>query len=189
MQRMTDEARKQTEKNVPLAYYIAGIYLGLGIDHDEIISCALFGLTKAAAAFDPTRGAKFTTFATRCIHNEIRMFLRKWKPQLANEISLFSVVHRDNNNGDDLLLEDVIGDSSTDFDAALILEEQRVALSEALNRLSKRERMVIAMSYGLDGVREMKQAEIGDAFGVSQSYISRIRKHATYRLKKVMQTA
>lgn len=189
MQRMTDEARKQTEKNVPLAYYIAGSYLGLGIDHDEIISCALFGLTKAAAAFNPTRGAKFATFATRCIHNEIRMFLRKWKPKLANEISLFSVAHRDDNDGGDLLLEGVIEDTSADFVEALILEEQRAELRAALNRLSNRERLVISRRYGLDGGEGMRQIDIADEIGCTQSYTSRIEKCALGRLKEVMQTA
>lgn len=189
MNRTITERNDLIEQNFSLVYYFALKYRFVYYDFDELLSLAQFGLCKAADSYDESRGVKFATYASRCIINEIMLFLRKWGPKLAREISLHNVIHKGRGANDDILLEDVIAVVDDGVLDIMEQKEQRAELRTALDRLSMREKQVIQMRYGLDNGKKQTQKEVSEAFGISQSYVSRIEKQATYRLKEVMLTA
>ena len=178
-----EEARRLLiEHNLRLVVYIARKYENAPASGEDLISIGTIGLIKAIQTFRPEKQIKLATYASRCIQNEILMYLRKTSP-LKSEISIDEPLNTDW-DGNELLLSDVLG---TEEDAAVRpVEEQaeRELLYEAVDRLPAREREIIAMRFGLFGKKEMTQKEVADRMGISQSYISRLEKKIVSKLRK-----
>lgn len=168
--------------NLRLVVYIAKKFESPGAGVEDLISIGTIGLIKAVNTFSLERNIKLATYASRCIENEILMYLRK-SSQLRNEISIDDPLNVDW-DGNELLLSDVLG---TDADIVMRpIEEDvdRSLLSAAIASLSPREKQIITMRFGLGGTREQTQKEVADQLGISQSYISRLEKRIISRLKK-----
>ena len=179
-----DEWAKQQliTHNLRLVVYIAKKFDSTGINVEDLISIGTIGLIKAVNTFVPSKGIKLATYASRCIENEILMFLRK-NQNRRHELSIDEPLNSDG-DGNELLLSDVLG---TDGDTVMRpLEEDvdRSLLAAALQTLSDREKQIITMRFGLGGGEERTQKEVADHLGISQSYISRLEKRIISRLKK-----
>ena len=179
----SEEARlKLIERNLRLVVYIAKRFDNTGIDLEDLISIGTIGLIKAVGSFRPDKNIKLATFASRCIENEILMYLRKIS-RSRTEVSLDEPLNVDW-EGNVLLLSDVLG---TDPDAIYRDVEQsaeKEMLRESFSRLPERERKIVELRFGLDGKEEMTQKEIAEMMGISQSYISRLEKKIVSSLKK-----
>jgi len=172
------------EHNLRLVVYIARRFENTGINVEDLISIGTIGLIKAINTYNPEKKIKLATYASRCIENEILMYLRKSSSQ-RGEVSLDEPLGSDW-DGNELLLSDVLG---TDPDAVMRpLEEDadREMLALAIGRLSEREREIVVMRFGLNGGGEKTQKEVADLMGISQSYISRLEKRIINRLRKEM---
>lgn len=170
------------EHNLRLVVYIAKRFQNTGMDMDDLISVGTIGLIKAVGSFSPDKNVKLATFASRCIENEILMYLRR-SAKIKNEISFDEPLNVDA-EGNELALSDVMG---TDSDMVYKRIENGVEndlLKEALGKLNKRERAIMELRYGLNGEEEKTQKEVADMMGISQSYISRLEKKIIVRLKK-----
>ena len=170
------------EHNLRLVVYIAKKFEGAGADGDDLVSVGTIGLIKAIDSFRPDKNIKLATYASRCIENEILMYLRRLS-RIRQEISFDEPLNTDW-EGNELLLSDVMG---TDADAVYSDIEggvERELLKNALSRLSAREQKIMRMRVGLDGREEMTQKDVADALGISQSYISRLEKKIIAKLKK-----
>ncbi len=170
------------EHNLRLVVYIAKKFENTGVGVEDLVSIGTIGLIKAVNTFCPSRGIKLATYASRCIENEILMFLRKTQNQ-KNEVSIDEPLHVDW-DGNELLLSDVLG---TDSDAVHLHIERDVdihLLETAIAHLSKRERIIMEMRFGLQGGAGKTQKEVANLLGISQSYISRLEKRIIQRLKK-----
>ncbi len=170
------------ERNLRLVVYIARKFENTGIYIEDLISIGTIGLIKAINTFDPSKNIKLATYASRCIENEILMYLRKTSGQKC-EISIDEPLNTDW-DGNELLLSDILG---TDADSVIRPVEDdvdRQLLANALSKLSDRERTIISMRFGLGGIDEKTQKEVADILGISQSYISRLEKRIIARLKK-----
>ena len=170
------------EHNLRLVVYIARKFENTGMDLDDLVSVGTIGLIKAINSFDTDKNIKLATYASRCIENEILMYLRRVVRQ-KNEISFDEPLNTDG-EGNELLLSDVMG---TDSDVVYKKIEGGVEtelLQKALVKLNKREREIMEMRYGLTGEDELTQREVADKMGISQSYISRLEKKIISRLKK-----
>lgn len=170
------------EHNLRLVVYIARRFENTGIHIEDLISIGTIGLIKAIHTFKPDKNIKLATYASRCIENEILMYLRKCSAQ-KTEVSIDEPLNTDW-DGNELLLSDVLG---TDADIVMRpIEEDvdRSLLSAAIASLSPREKQIITMRFGLGGTREQTQKEVADQLGISQSYISRLEKRIISRLKK-----
>ncbi len=169
------------EHNLRLVVYIARKFDNTGVDIEDLISIGTVGLIKAVNSFDPDKNIKLATYASRCIENEILMHLRR-VVRLRAEVSLDEPLNVDN-EGNELVMADILG---VDDDVGKELETQaeHKLLDEALERLSRRERTIMQMRFGLGGVSEKTQKEVADILGISQSYISRLEKKIIFRLKK-----
>ena len=185
MSRLAEDgpAVRQTliEHNLRLVVYLAKRFVTNGAGLEDMVSIGTIGLIKAINTYDPSRGIKLATYASRCIENEILMYLRKTGSQ-RGEVSIDEPLNTDW-DGNELLLGDVLG---TDHDLVMRgLEEEtdRDLLRRALEKLSDRERQIINMRFGLDGRKERTQKEVADAMGISQSYISRLEKKIISRMK------
>lgn len=178
-----DSARRTLiEHNLRLVVYIARRFENTGINIEDLISIGTIGLIKAINTFDPDKNIKLATYASRCIENEILMFLRKTSSQKA-EVSFDEPLNTDW-DGNQLLLSDILG---TDEDMIMRPIEDDVdkkLLMDAIARLSPREKQIIIMRFGLGGVHEKTQKEVADVMGISQSYISRLEKRIISRLKR-----
>ena len=175
-------ADKLIEHNLRLVVYIAKRFQNTGIDLDDLISVGTIGLIKAVSSFSSDKKVKLATFASRCIENEILMFLRK-TTKLKLEVSFDEPLNTDS-EGNELVLADVMG---TDGDLVYKKIESGVEcelLRGALEKLNGREREIMSLRYGLDGEEEKTQREVADMLGISQSYISRLEKKIISRLKK-----
>ena len=173
---------KLVEHNLRLVVYIARRFMNTGVDMDDLISVGTIGLIKAVGSFSGDKNVKLATFASRCIENEILMYLRK-TVKIKAEVSFDEPLNTDN-NGNELLLSDVMG---TDGDVVFKKIEDDVdgdLLRLALMKLNGREREIMEMRYGLSGEDELTQKEVADKLGISQSYISRLEKKIIGRLKK-----
>ena len=173
---------KLVEHNLRLVVYIARRFINTGVDMDDLISVGTIGLIKAVGSFSGDKNVKLATFASRCIENEILMYLRK-TVKLKAEVSFDEPLNTDS-NGNELLLSDVMG---TDGDVVFKKIEDDVdgdLLKTALSKLNGREREIMEMRYGLTGEDELTQKEVADKLGISQSYISRLEKKIISRLKK-----
>ena len=179
-----DEQAKQTliEHNLRLVVYIARRFESTGVNLEDLISIGTIGLIKAISTFKPDRKIKLATYSSRCIENEILMYIRKISGQKA-EISLDEPINTDW-DGNELLLSDILG---TEADTVIQPMEDDVdhqLLREAIGRLSARERDIVTMRYGLGGRKEKTQKEVADLMGISQSYISRLEKRIMVRLRR-----
>ena len=173
---------KLVEHNLRLVVFLAKKFESSGIDMEDLVSVGTIGLIKAINSFKVDKQIKLATYASRCIENEILMYLRKLSKRRA-EVSLDEPLNVDG-DGNELLLADILG---TDPDAIYNHVENQVErqlLEEGLRRLSKREQQIIEMRFGLDGADERTQKEVADMLGISQSYISRLEKKIISRLKK-----
>ena len=181
---MGDEAAKQTliEHNLRLVVYIAKRFENTGINLEDLISIGTIGLIKAVNTFQSDRKIKLATYSSRCIENEILMFIRKISNQ-KSELSLDEPINTDW-DGNELLLSDVLG---TDADIVLRpieADADQKMLMQAIDQLGQREREIVVLRYGLEGKKEKTQKEVADLMGISQSYISRLEKRIMTRLRR-----
>lgn len=170
------------ERNLRLVVYIARKFENTGIGVEDLISVGTIGLIKAVNTFNPDKKIKLATYASRCIENEILMYLRR-NSKIKAEISFYEPLNIDW-DGNELLLSDILG---TDNDIVYSLIEDEVdkeLLFLALKNLNDREKEIVKLRFGLNGTREKTQKEVADMLGISQSYISRLEKKIINRLKK-----
>lgn len=172
--------------NLRLVVYIARKYESSGAGIEDLISIGSIGLIKAVESFRADRGIKLATYASRCIENEILMFLRKVGGQRA-EVSFDEPLNSDA-DGNELLLSDVLGSDGSDVSRGVESEAERTVLMEFVSRLGEREREITEMRFGLCGRRELTQKEVADKLGISQSYISRLEKRILSRLKSELES-
>ncbi len=176
--------RMLIEHNLRLVVYIARRFENTGINIEDLISIGTIGLIKSVNTFNSEKNIKLATYSSRCIENEILMFLRKTNQQ-KSEVSLSEPLNTDW-DGNELLLSDILG---TDEDMIMRPIEDSVdrkLLAESLEKLSEREKQIIIMRFGLSGAKERTQKEVADIMGISQSYISRLEKRIILRLKRDM---
>lgn len=179
----SDEARlKLIERNLRLVVYIAKRFDNTGVDLEDLISIGTIGLIKAVGSFKPDKNIKLATFASRCIENEILMYLRKMA-RVRTEVSLDEPLNVDW-EGNVLLLSDVLGTEPDSIYKDVELSAEKEMLRETFSRLPERERQIVELRFGLDGKEEMTQKEIAEMMGISQSYISRLEKKIVSSLKK-----
>jgi RNA polymerase sporulation-specific sigma factor len=180
----TSERAKQTliERNLRLVVYIARRFENTGIPIEDLVSIGTIGLIKSIGAFNPEKNIKLATYASRCVENEILMFLRKTHNQ-KTEISLDEPLNTDW-DGNELLLSEILGTEEDSVTRGLEDDSERQMLREAVRRLGERERAIIELRFGLGKPREYTQKEVADAMGISQSYISRLEKRILSRLKR-----
>ncbi len=179
----THEARcLLVEHNLRLVAYIAKRFENTGASIEELISIGTLGLMKAVSTFKRDKNIKLATYASRCIENEILMYIRKTASQ-KREISIDEPLSVDW-DGNELLLSDILGSDADAVSRAMEQDEEKRLLYEAVSELSPRERVIIEMRFGLNGYEEKTQKEVADALGISQSYISRLEKKIMHRLKK-----
>ncbi len=170
------------EHNLRLVAYIAKRFENTGAGIEELISIGTVGLMKAVSTFNADKNIKLATYASRCIENEILMFIRKSASQ-KREISIDEPLSVDW-DGNELLLSDILGSDSDVVSREMEEDEERRILREAVANLSARERVIVEMRYGLKTGTELTQKEVADALGISQSYISRLEKKIMIHLRK-----
>lgn len=169
------------ERNLRLVVYIARKFENTGVPIEDLVSIGTIGLIKAVNTFDPSKKIKLATYASRCIENEILMYLRRNNKTRA-EISFDEPLNTDW-DGNELLLSDVLG---TESDVMKCIEEQvdRSLLVGALGRLSGREKRIMELRFGLKDGQEKTQKEVADEMGISQSYISRLEKRILKKMRR-----
>ncbi|WP_295088572.1 RNA polymerase sporulation sigma factor SigE [uncultured Ruminococcus sp.] len=171
--------------NLRLVVYIAKKFESTGIGIEDLISIGTIGLIKAVNTFCPEKNIKLATYASRCIENEILMFLRK-SSQYRSEISIDEPLNIDW-DGNELLLSDVLGTDEDIVNRGIEAEAEKSVLRQAIDGLEPREKRIMQMRFGLLGGREKTQKEVADEIGISQSYISRLEKKIIRRLKTEME--
>ena len=174
------------EHNLRLVVYIAKKFDNTGIGVEDLISIGTIGLIKAINTFNPAKKIKLATYASRCIENEILMYLRR-NSKTKLEVSIDEPLNVDW-DGNELLLSDILGTDEDVIYRGIESEVERNLLGKAISKLSKREQTIIRLRFGInmpDG-REKTQKEVADLLGISQSYISRLEKRIMKRLKKEM---
>ena len=169
------------EHNLRLVVYIAKKFENTGINIEDLISIGTIGLIKAINTFRADKSIKLATYASRCIENEILMFMRK-TAGMKQEVSFDEPLNVDR-DGNELLLSDVLGSEEDTIFSSIEFEEDRRTVRKALEELDERERVIIELRYGLCGGKEHTQKEVADMLGISQSYISRLEKKIIERLK------
>jgi len=167
--------------NLRLVVYIAKKFESSSCNIEDLISLGTIGLIKAVNTFSPSRNIKLATYASRCIENEILMFLRK-SSQYRNEISIEEPLNVDW-DGNQLLVCDVLGSEYDTINQGMEREEENESLLEAVANLSDRESLIMELRFGLNGRREHTQKQVADILGISQSYISRLEKKIIKNLK------
>jgi len=174
--------QKLTERNLRLVVYIAKRFSGSGNDIEDLISIGTIGLVKAIHTFDASKNIRLATYASRCIHNEILMFLRKTNRNMEVSFDELSNIKMD---GKELSLYDMSG---ADDDMLMRLENDadKQLLLKVIEKLTEREQNIIIMRFGLNGVREHTQTGVADLMGVTQSYISKLEKNIISRLRREM---
>ncbi len=173
---------KLISHNLRLVVYISKKYDGTGIGIEDLISIGTIGLIKAIRSFKPEKNIKLATYASRCIENEILMYIRK-NASHRGDVSIDEPLKVDW-DGNELLLSDVLGSDDYSVDEGIEKSEERNELRRAVRSLEKREREIIEMRYGLTGGKELTQKEVADRLGISQSYISRLEKRIITTLKE-----
>lgn len=173
---------KLIEHNLRLVVYISRKFENTGVDADDLISIGTIGLIKAINSFRTDKNIKLATYASRCIENEILMYLRR-TVRLKSEVSFDEPLNTDF-EGNELLLSDILGTDSETVYGGVEASVERDLLKEALKKLPERERRIMYMRFGLGGQEEMTQKDVADRLGISQSYISRLEKKIIERLKK-----
>lgn len=172
------------ERNLRLVVYIAKKFENTGVNIEELISIGTVGLIKAIETYQPDKNIKLATYASRCIENEILMFIRK-NANVRREISFDEPLNVDW-DGNELLLSDILGSEPDVVSKHLEEMEERTLLHRAIAHLGERERTIIELRYGLRGGDELTQKEVADLMGISQSYISRLEKRIIRDLKREM---
>ena len=173
---------KLVEHNLRLVVYISRKFENTGVDADDLISIGTIGLIKAINSFRGDKNIKLATYASRCIENEILMYLRR-TVRLKSEVSFDEPLNTDF-EGNELLLSDVLGTDGESVYGGVEARVEKELLAEALKKLPERERTIMYMRFGLGGKEEMTQKDVADKLGISQSYISRLEKKIIERLKK-----
>ena len=179
-----DRSAQQTliEHNLRLVVYIARRFESSGVGLEDLIAIGTIGLIKGVDTFNSEKKIKLATYASRCIENEILMYLRKIASQ-KTEVSFDEPLNTDW-DGNELLLSDVLGTEEDEVSRPMEDDADRQALLSAVERLSPRERDIVRLRFGLQGRREYTQKEVADKMGISQSYISRLEKRILSRLKR-----
>ena len=168
--------------NLRLVVYIAKKFESPGASMEDLISIGTIGLIKAVNTFDLDKNIKLATYASRCVENEILMYLRK-SAQLRGEVSFDDPLNVDW-DGNELLLSDLLGSDPDAVSLELERDAEKAMLLEAVDRLSPREKTIMTLRFGLRSTREHTQKEVADQLGISQSYISRLEKRIISRLRK-----
>lgn len=176
------EAREQLiVHNLRLVVYIAKKFESTGIGIEDLVSIGTIGLIKAVNTFCPNKNIKLATYASRCIENEILMFLRK-SSQYRNELSIDEPLNIDY-DGNELLLSDILGTEEDIVNKGIESEAEREMIRNAVSDLGEREREIMEMRFGLIDGKEKTQKEVADIIGISQSYISRLEKKIIKKLR------
>lgn len=173
--------------NLRLVVYIAKKFETSGVFVEDLISIGTIGLIKAVNTFRPEKNIKLATYASRCIENEILMYLRKTSTHKA-DVSIDEPLNVDW-DGNELLLSDILGSEPDSIHENLEYDDEKKLLLKCVRTLPSRERMIMNMRFGLDGESEHTQKEVADLLGISQSYISRLEKRILGQLKKSMEAA
>ncbi len=174
------------EHNLRLVVYIAKRFENTGIGLEDLISIGTIGLIKSINTFRADKNIKLATYASRCIENEILMYIRKNSGQRL-EVSIDEPLNTDW-DGNELLLSDVLGSDEPDVVTELAEREERQAIRDCVAGLEDRERVIIELRYGLSGGEEMTQKEVADLLGISQSYISRLEKKIIVRMREQLKS-
>ena len=179
-----DSRSKLIEHNLRLVVYIAKKFDNTGVGVEDLISIGTIGLIKGINTFNPTKNIKLATYASRCIENEILMYLRK-NSKTKMEVSIDEPLNVDW-DGNELLLSDILGTDEDIISKDIENEVERKLLYKAIEKLNNREKIIVQMRYGLNNINgdEMTQKEVADSLGISQSYISRHEKKIIKRLKR-----
>ncbi len=173
------------EHNLRLVVYIAKKFENTGAGIEDLISIGTIGLIKAVSTFKADKNIKLATYASRCIENEILMYIRKFSGR--HDLSIDEPLSVDW-DGNELLLSDVLGSDEDEVSHGLEVSEEKRTIREALSQLDEREQVIITLRYGLGGGRELTQKEVADMMGISQSYISRLEKKILARLGEELQS-
>ena len=173
--------------NLRLVVYIARKFENTGIGIEDLVSIGTIGLIKAVNTFCPTKKIKLATYASRCIENEILMYLRKTANR-KNELSIDEPLNVDW-DGNELLLSDILGSDSDSVNRNIEMEDEKNQLLKIVSRLNEREKQIMTMRFGLFGSKEYTQKQVADLLGISQSYISRLEKRIIEKIKTEMQKA
>ncbi len=181
----TENRDKLVVHNLRLVVYIARKFENTGIGIEDLVSIGTVGLIKAVNTFCPSKKIKLATYASRCIENEILMYLRKTANK-KNEVSIEEPLNVDW-DGNELLLSDVLGSDSDTVGRDLEMQDERNQLLEVVKKLDERERTIMTMRFGLFGSKEYTQKQVADMLGISQSYISRLEKRIIERLRKELE--
>jgi len=174
-------------RNLRLVVYIAKKFDNSGVGVEDLISIGTIGLIKAVNTFCPEKNIKLATYASRCIENEILMHLRKINPT-KGDISIDEPLNIDW-DGNELLLSDILGSDADAVNTGIEEDDERNLLLRCVSRLGERERVIMHMRFGMQGMREHTQKEVADLLGISQSYISRLEKKIIERLRRDMEQA
>lgn len=172
---------KLIEHNLRLVVYVAKRFETNSFNLEDLISIGTLGLIKAISTFKCDKNIKLATYASRCIENEILMFLRK-KSKMKVEVSLDEPLKMDY-DGNELLLSDVLGSDPNEINESLLMDEKKEALYKAIEGLKQREKLILKMRFGLFDTEEMTQKDVADTLGISQSYISRLEKRIIKKLQ------
>lgn len=175
---------KLIEHNLRLVVFLAKKYENTRVDLEDLVSIGTIGLIKGIKTYKSDKNIKLATYASRCIDNEILMFLRKNK-KVRTEVSFEESLSFDP-DGNELHLEDVLGTDNDIVTKGLEEETERNMVMQEISKLPKRDREIITLRYGLNGKEEMTQKEVAEILGISQSYISRIEKKVIRRLKSIV---
>lgn len=178
--------KKLIEHNLRLVVYIARKFENTGTGIEDIISIGTIGLIKAINTYRSDKNIKLATYASRCIENEILMYIRK-NASHRGDISIDEPLNTDW-DGNELLLSDILGSDTDSVSHSLEKDEDERILREAVRDLSEREQTIIRLRYGLGGGKERTQKEVADLLGISQSYISRLEKRIITRLRESIGT-
>lgn len=176
---------KLIEHNLRLVVFLAKKYENTRVDLEDLVSIGTIGLIKGIKTFSKDKNIKLATYASRCIDNEILMYLRKNK-RVKTEISFDESLSFDS-DGNELKLEDILGTDADVVTKGLEEETERKLVMEEINKLNDRDKEIMVLRYGLLGHKEMTQKEVADLLGISQSYISRIEKKVIKKLKSLIQ--
>ena len=184
----TDENARSllVEHNLRLVVYIAKRFENTGVGLEDLVSIGTLGLIKAVNTFRADKNIKLATYASRCIENEILMYIRK-RGNVRNEVSIDEPLNVDW-DGNELLLSDVLGSEEDGVACELERREEREVIRRAISRLSEREQEIICLRYGFGGGRELTQKEVADRLGISQSYISRLEKKIIAKLREEIES-
>ena len=184
----SEEARELLiTHNLRLVVYIARKFENSGVGIEDLISIGTIGLIKAVRTFCPEKNIKLATYSSRCIENEILMYLRK-NAQIRNELSIDEPLNVDW-DGNELLLSDILGSDPDVVNRGVEQEAERDLLLECVSHLSQREQTIMRLRFGIGGEQEHTQKEVADLLGISQSYISRLEKKIIKRLRRDIERA